>query len=475
MGTTDLPKLPATRDPFELLDVSPSCDERTLKQAYVRLLRTYRPERAPAEFQRIRSAYESALSQLQNASNNSEWETTWEDYDSGPDTYDDDDSDSESNDLEENSQRAHNHRKESVEITLEEHTFVQALGSDWTTLAEDRFLPWPELRKEVQSVYWAKLFEKRLTSLALQDRFDVLLVDIESNEFLRDILEVPALVPLALRALCGATWAYPKKSAELYSLLYSHPQDDDDPIEASNNAYLVAELVSQEYRALLTSHFVPRVLHQVITLHSVINDAEFGPLVSELHQKLIAEAKAFGRIITTITENYEDLTNYLKSLCDDYLTESIEFTDLRPAQQAAMERAISAADQSPWETQRFEKVENSILAFILLFGLVVVVNIFQSHGLVWGLVSIVLWPVALLATTVTFELIRPGTQYTRIIQPRLTQIIVQLKCSPSQLLSAIQLPGKEYERLEDFCEDIQDDPTLAIIYKLTVWAHHYNT
>lgn len=53
--------LPETADPFELLGVDgATVDARGLKRAYAVLIKKYRPERAPAEFRRIRDSYEAA-------------------------------------------------------------------------------------------------------------------------------------------------------------------------------------------------------------------------------------------------------------------------------------------------------------------------------------------------------------------------------------------------------------------------------
>ncbi|MCE9605366.1 MAG: J domain-containing protein [Planctomycetia bacterium] len=47
---------------FELLGVVLGTDEKGLKRAYQKLIKTYRPERYPEEFRRIREAYDTALS-----------------------------------------------------------------------------------------------------------------------------------------------------------------------------------------------------------------------------------------------------------------------------------------------------------------------------------------------------------------------------------------------------------------------------
>ena len=51
-------------DPFELLDLQRSADARTAKRAYFKLVRKYKPDRFPVEFQKIHSAYESVQSWL---------------------------------------------------------------------------------------------------------------------------------------------------------------------------------------------------------------------------------------------------------------------------------------------------------------------------------------------------------------------------------------------------------------------------
>ncbi len=60
----DLPSLPDSNDPHELLGVPENADELTVKRAYLRLIRMYRPERTPEAFQRLHQAYERALEQL---------------------------------------------------------------------------------------------------------------------------------------------------------------------------------------------------------------------------------------------------------------------------------------------------------------------------------------------------------------------------------------------------------------------------
>jgi hypothetical protein len=59
-GDGERPRLPDTDDPFVLLGIERDADTRTIRQAYARLIRIYRPDRAPREFQRIHAAFEEA-------------------------------------------------------------------------------------------------------------------------------------------------------------------------------------------------------------------------------------------------------------------------------------------------------------------------------------------------------------------------------------------------------------------------------
>ena len=66
--TDHLPSDPADwpDDPFELLNVSPSVQRRDARRAYLKLVRQYKPDQFPTEFQKIREAFESVDQLLQS-------------------------------------------------------------------------------------------------------------------------------------------------------------------------------------------------------------------------------------------------------------------------------------------------------------------------------------------------------------------------------------------------------------------------
>ena len=59
-----LPPLLETNDPTELLGIAAGASLRDIKQAYARLIKVYRPEHTPQEFQRIHAAFEDLSRRL---------------------------------------------------------------------------------------------------------------------------------------------------------------------------------------------------------------------------------------------------------------------------------------------------------------------------------------------------------------------------------------------------------------------------
>ena len=48
---------------WQVLSLTPNADERSIKRAYARLLKTHRPDENPDAFQRLREAYEASLAE----------------------------------------------------------------------------------------------------------------------------------------------------------------------------------------------------------------------------------------------------------------------------------------------------------------------------------------------------------------------------------------------------------------------------
>ena len=55
-----MPPLPDSDDPFEILGVSSTCDRKTLKRAYARLVKIHRPDGVVQNFQKVQQAFEQA-------------------------------------------------------------------------------------------------------------------------------------------------------------------------------------------------------------------------------------------------------------------------------------------------------------------------------------------------------------------------------------------------------------------------------
>jgi len=53
------------KTPFDILDVAEDATDEAIKKAYLQKVRQYTPERAPQQFQEVRTAYETIQTQKQ--------------------------------------------------------------------------------------------------------------------------------------------------------------------------------------------------------------------------------------------------------------------------------------------------------------------------------------------------------------------------------------------------------------------------
>jgi DnaJ-class molecular chaperone len=51
------------KTPFEILEISENSDDKSIKKAYLQMVKRYPPELFPADFQRIRASYECIKTQ----------------------------------------------------------------------------------------------------------------------------------------------------------------------------------------------------------------------------------------------------------------------------------------------------------------------------------------------------------------------------------------------------------------------------
>ena len=57
------------RKDYEILGIDENADEKTIKRAYFKLIRTYSPEKDPERFQEIRAAYERLIEEKKQPEN----------------------------------------------------------------------------------------------------------------------------------------------------------------------------------------------------------------------------------------------------------------------------------------------------------------------------------------------------------------------------------------------------------------------
>lgn len=234
------PRLPDTDDPFELLGVARGASEIELKRAYVRLIKQFRPERAPEEFQRIHAAYERARAQTRwidhqpepDLDPESDIDAGWADPDDGGESeppwlarYREAAADSDAAAIDVVARAIAEHQRHAADVAIELDDAALA------RLARRPELAWDNLREQANR--WAALE-------LLGARFDQLLLasdpavvsEIADPIFRRDLLAEPELERLALRVLIRAAWEGDARVEALYAMISDTTSGSDFRLHA---------------------------------------------------------------------------------------------------------------------------------------------------------------------------------------------------------------------------------------------------
>lgn len=280
--------LPDTDDPFELLGVEPGDDPRTIKRAYARLIKRYRPEQAPAEFQRIHAAYELV---------------------------------------------------KVIARDLAEPPAVAPVPASEThePRADDDGARSPD---PYQALY--RLAED-IQAAVLDERFDDVVAALESDEMRRGTLDSAAYELLALRALTALAWREPHHARRLYDELSDGLQHGE--LESAAEECVKALLVADAWARLVD---IPPPLKRFVQLRPVVDGRDADRLGSELHDDLARDIEPYIAFIEQVIRTDERLAVFLSGIGDStfFVAEDSYSTDvLDDEQRAAIDAALEAIER----------------------------------------------------------------------------------------------------------------------------------
>jgi hypothetical protein len=343
------PDLPETGDPFELLGVEPGASEIEIKRAYVRLIKRFRPDRAPEEFQRIHAAYEQARARTR-------WvERAEPDLDDGWELGDAPDKPDKPDEpapawfadaraaarqgpaaLAEVIARAIAERRAgAADLAIElDHA---SLGR----LVRRPELCWDNLRE--QDNRWAalELLGLRFDRMLLGDD-PAVIAEISDPLFRRDLLSEPELEDLALRVLIRAAWVGDERADNLYAMVSDTTSSSNFRLHA---LYRSARTLGSTLEELVDRRRVPMSLARFI--------ANFPQVGADARIKLLSAVdRDIGRLprealgaIDAMARADIQLVYLLEEICDDVLwADDARLDDLPANERAYIDGVMTGAD-----------------------------------------------------------------------------------------------------------------------------------
>ncbi|MDJ0972984.1 MAG: J domain-containing protein [Planctomycetota bacterium] len=311
---SDLPPLPDSNDPHELLGVPESADELTIKRAYLKLIRTYRPERAPEAFQRLHQAYERALEYL-----------SWTRWIEPPEDGEDTDANAPEHpaeddvrtawealargDLEDARARietAHRDRPGCVRTTAHRALLIEALGDPTprataplvALIGEDApvapwitsvFQPndveqalggevarWGRLRGQAARHGAIRLLRRRWHRHLLEGRTDVAIREALEPPYLDDAHDDHWLLADAAQEVAlAAVWRRPKEAAQLFTEHGHGAHGDDSGFTLEDHYHLIQlEGLGASFREAFDRHSLPALLERWMALWPILDPDE---------------------------------------------------------------------------------------------------------------------------------------------------------------------------------------------------------
>ena len=481
--TDDVPPLPETDDPHELLGVDSNADEGALKRAYFGLIKVYRPDRHAEEFQRVRRAYEQALMWLEYHAFQGDAE---EGDDEEAEVGDDDDSAPEPVEPAELSPGAaaawerwrdvwrevRDGDPDAVARRLERETTedpAEAVGwqlrhllaewrgedaaaagefliagleagapiSDWilTVLEHDvlRIAPrltWPVLSGQLDRDAAVRLFDAHIAVSVTHGTSRAVLDQILEPRFLEIARHHDGLRWLGLRVAIVTAFVDPERADEVFERLAREPMDDGSP----EHAFLTRRRLRQEWGQFgAMTEATPELRAFLESCHSIHPHdlVELG-LIESVRHRPDENLAAFDALVAGFPGLYH------------LFLEGVELCFEESGHEEEVDATVAAERFAAFvmETDRaLEKDKgnrfDSVLGGVLVVGTVLV---FIRFGW-WGLV-----PTAVALVWIFFNVSRVDRRlYRDIVRPRALREVVRRGATTTDLVVAI----KKHTRLSD--------------------------
>ena len=487
------PPLPDSDDPFELLGLERDCSERDLKRAYARLIRVYRPDRDPAEFRRVREAFEAAQGWLADGpidgpiGEDGDWEEPeWPLHATGSDERALELSDVLlDGDIEQAFIRLEQQREddpeserpyalrfllaeasgesfEAASSNLHDGLLRGAPIAAWiadvlSTEESGQFVlgagcQWPILQLQPERDVAVMLFEERCHVLLLAGEEEQVSRELGGPEFRLAAARHEGLRMFGLRVACALAWSRPEEAEDLHSYYFSDPEDEDWIEEG----YLDRVRLRPAWQRWVRESGAPEPLTSYLRLCHTVPDPDLkllGTSLPSLGQTLSAFDRMHG-----IDENLSYFTALAFEVADEMGDDDDE--EERPLtrrQESALFRFRDTTEKLLDKSWQNRVLEIGIVAAMI--GLFVV---FRSLGFWAGVLAAVIGFVALGYAVVSTD----ERMYRRFVRSRILPLVAEHGVAPERVVAWLKKNTKGSESLNRLDDEITDDVPLQLLYRL---------
>lgn len=476
----DLPELPDTDDPFELLGVDASADERALKRAYVNRIKVYKPEKAPEAFQRLNEAYELALETADGRDSvDDEWDETSSDELASPEGGDDDnagDADAVTAPAEPKAKRPKPAFNEDTSSWSAEK-FIEAMfvgkpvagpfldewgGEDIDNALKRPGLSWRRLSEQPDRDAAMYIFGRRLQAQLLDGDLDEVLEQIEEPELMRDALAEVQLEVIALRALSTVAWSRPDRAYMLYAKIRSDSGDDD--VQALYEAYEGALVAAKAWQVFASNHACPGPMERFLRLALSAGPRTLEGLVADLRDGMAKDPEEYLATLDVMRMGYPPVFIYLLVLAERFAYEpEPTLAELTEDKRGKLGDSLQTIDHEVRDNGN-----SSLPVLLVLAGLtgLVMVNTLGAAGLaIAG---------GCLGTAAYLWVGRERSSYRELIRPRLARTVASLGTPPGTIVSWLLAHGSHAKRLKSFDVAVEGDVSLDALSRFARMASVYD-
>ena len=479
-------ELPSGSDPYEILGISPDADAITLKRAYIRLIRKFKPERDPDSFRRIREAYELAELKLKQNSLFSETLGDSNRFETDADLDSDDNLYPPFENISpEELEMLISRLPDSSSYYKQRYLLGKKNGEDpaslsrWPALAlqegisiaewiygalepeEIRSIAlqpevtWECLRK--QSARWARaqIFRTRIGALIGMGRLDTALVEISQKNLSYDVSEDPTLSDIILDVACAVLWDFPEKARKLYQ----EYEETADRSYESCMADVFWQLLEIREHWLLWREGLTReetLIYDFLRLSHVVDQSSLNELISNL-------ARDIGRHPGVYLRAFERMYNLKPVLLDFFIfcAEDIADDEGKPFEaHSSREKKIiqdfSKNAEKKLTRKDFWSYLNSWAYGVMFIG--------AGASLValgwWGLIPLA----AALGLSFVLDWRMGERLFQKKVRPAVFNLVIKNGISPGVAAEFIEKYTNLAQNLGAFADEIKDDIPMRALY-----------